>query len=107
MTITDLFYQLGRAEREQMATGRDPKKRLIKAVRLGAAQYMLLRAEEAREVKRYGPGIGYELEQCAGIRFYMDETFDGVQVEYVEETPHKTDAVRAICKPLGLSCRAY
>jgi len=81
----------------------DPAKMPIQAVRIGAIQMMILRAEiGAMSLGGIDPDV--DSGEYAGIRFWTDWEFDGFEVEYLEDAWRKV-VVPKICAAADLPCR--
>lgn len=82
-----------------MYRGRD-EDLAVKAVRIGPRQEIEMQA---------GAQLWQESEirmeaRCNGIRFYVDESFDGYEVEYLESA-YWDQRVQDLCRDLGVPCR--
>lgn len=74
----------------------------IKAVRIGAPQYI--------EMKQYlSPLVSVMTDDVchfSGVRYYVDPEFDGVEIEYVEESAAVVIVALEVAAALNLPCRA-
>lgn len=78
----------------------------VKAVRIGKPQAVRLEFEVG-PLLRAGTTVGPpDLGECNGVRFYVDPTYDGIEVEFIEDI-RVNAVVRAVCQKMGLPCRAF
>lgn len=98
MTIIETFRRLY-VEQQQ----RDL--RFVKAVRIGKPQSVRL-GFEVGALMRDAAILGVpDMGECNGVRFYVDPTYDGIEVEFIEDF-RVNDVVRGVCRKMGLPCRA-
>jgi len=98
--ISDLIYRI----RHEVARRWNGDAFPIKALRIGDRQYTDLLAGVCA-LSRHPVESGSDRGVYAGVPFYRDHGFDGVEIEFIEETAAGYVA-RAVAAALTLPCRA-
>lgn len=104
MTISDVFLKI-RAQQRMMPVNLP----VFRCLRLGEKQGGQFNVELAQVLLSVDRAAIYTEGVYAGLRFYVDPAFDGIEVEVVE--PESTfpamAEIREICQSIGVGCRAY
>jgi hypothetical protein len=82
---------------------------VFRCLRLGEKQGGQFNVELSHELASVDRAAIHSEGVYAGLRFYVDPAFDGIEVEVVEPEsafPAMSE-IREICSSIGIGCRAY
>ena len=104
MNISDVFLKI-RAHQRLMPVNLP----VFRCLRLGKKQGEQFNLEQVRELLLVDRAVIHTEGVYAGLRFYVDPTFDGIEVEVVEPLSifAGMSEIREICGRIGVGCRAY
>jgi hypothetical protein len=104
ISISDVFLRI-RAQQRMMPVNLP----VFRCLRLGGKQGGQFNLELSRELRSVDRAVIQAEGVYAGLRFYVDPAFDGIEVEVVEPVSIFPDMseIRRICSSIGVGCRAY